>query len=196
MNVVERAKNILLAPAKEWEVIKNETISTGDMYSQYVVILALIPAVAGFIGMSLVGVSFFGAGIRVPILSGLSHAIVYYILTLVGVYLLAFVIDALAPSFGAQKDMNASLKVSVFSMTASWVASIFTIIPAMSLLSIVGLYSLYLLYLGMKTIKEPPADKLVPYYVVTLLVTIVVYVVVGVVASAITLQGHGEFITR
>ncbi len=196
MNIVERAKNILMTPAQEWEVIKNEVLSTGDMYSQYVVILALIPAVARFIGQSLVGVSFFGGGMRVPIFSGLAHAVVYYLLTLVGVYVLAFVIDTLAPSFGAQKNMNASLKVSVFSMTASWLASVFAIIPMLSVLSLVGLYSLYLLYVGMKTIKEPPADKLVAYYVVTLVVTIVVYVVVGAIASAATLGGYGEFVTR
>jgi hypothetical protein len=167
------------------------------MYTGYVMILALIPAVAGFIGQSIVGVSMFGGGgFRVPVFSGLAHAVVYYVLTLVGVYLLALIIDALAPSFGARKDFNGSLKVSVFSMTASWIAAVFTIIPAMTLLSIVGLYSLYLLYVGMKAIKEPPADKLIGYYVVTLVVSIAVYIVVGAVASMAALGGYSAGMMR
>jgi hypothetical protein len=190
MNVVERAKNILLTPSKEWEVIKAEPLTTGAMYSQYVVIMALIPAIATFIGQSIFGVSILGEEFRVPIGRGLAHAIVYYIFTLLGVYLLGFIIDALAPTFGAKKDMNGSLKVAVFSMTAVWVFSIFNIFPVLTILSILGLYSLYLLYGGMKTVKEPPADKLVAYYVVTLLATIVVYVIIGIFAAMITLGGY------
>ncbi|SYZ72405.1 conserved membrane hypothetical protein [Candidatus Zixiibacteriota bacterium] len=192
MNLVERAKNILFTPAKEWEVIKTEPLTTGQMYSQYVMILALIPAIAGFIGQSIVGMSLLGESFRVPLFRGLAHAVVYYIFTLIGVYLLAFIIDALAPSFGAKKDMNGSLKVAVFSMTAAWVASIFNIIPILSILSLLGLYSLYLLYGGMKVVKEPPPEKLAGYYVVTLIVTIIVYVIIGVFAALLTLGSYGH----
>ena len=50
MNLVERAKNILLTPAKEWDVIKGENLTIVDMFTKYAMILAAIPAVAGFIG--------------------------------------------------------------------------------------------------------------------------------------------------
>jgi Yip1 domain len=196
MNVVDRAKNILLKPAREWEVIKNEPLTTGVMYNQYVMIMALIPAAAGFIGRSIIGYPSMGVVFKVPFFRGLAHASVYYLLTLVGVYLLARIIDALAPSFGARKDLNGSLKVAVFSMTASCVASIFMIIPALSMLSILGLYSLYLLYGGIKTIKEPPADKLTGYYVITLLITIGMYFIIGVITSVMTLGGGGTGVMR
>ena len=48
MNLVERAKNILLTPAKEWDVIKGEQLTIVDMFTKYAMILAAIPAVAGF----------------------------------------------------------------------------------------------------------------------------------------------------
>jgi len=190
MNLVERAKNILLAPAKEWEVIKKEQLSTADMFLKYAVILAAIPAIAGFIGQSLIGRSVWGVHFNVPIGNGLFWAILMYVLGLAGLYLLAFVIDVLAPSFGAKKDMNASLKVAIFSYTAAWIAGIFNLIPALSVLAILGsLYSLFLLYLGLKIVKEPPADKLIGYFVVALIVMVVVYFVIGLIVSSIALGG-------
>jgi uncharacterized membrane protein len=188
MDLVARAKNIILRPAKEWEVIKTETISTGEMF-RYVMILAALPAVAGFIGQALIGQSFLGAHYRVPIGAGLVSAILWYVLTIVGVYLLGVIIDMLAPSFGCAKNMNASLKIAVFSSTASWLAGVFAIIPALSILIVLGLYSLYLLYIGMRSLKDVPPDKMVGYYVVTLIVAVLVYIVVGVIAG-LAMVGH------
>lgn len=109
MNLVERAKNILVTPKTEWEVIKNEQTSTADLFTKYAMILALIPVIASFIGQSLVGISLgpFGS-YKVPVSNGLIYAVVYYILSLAGIYLIAFIIDALAPSFGSTKNMDAS----------------------------------------------------------------------------------------
>lgn len=192
MNLIDRVKNILITPKTEWEVIKNENLSVAEMFTGYAMILAAIPAIAGFIGRSLIGITvpFVGTTIKIPIGTGLVWSILYYILTLAGVYVIALIMDALAPSFGASKNLIASLKVAVFSSTAAWLAGIFTIFSLLSILSIVGLYSLYLLYLGMKTIKEPPQDKLVGYFVVLLILTIVVYIVVGAIVGAIALSGY------
>jgi hypothetical protein len=183
MDLVARVKNIILTPAREWEIIKTEPITTGEMFTKYVMILAALPAIAGFIGQSLIGASFLGEHYRVPIGAGIASALLWYVLTLVGVYLLGVIIDMLAPSFGCAKNMNASLKIAVFSWTASWLAGVFSIIPALAVLAIFGLYSLYLLYTGMRSLKEVPPDKMVGYYVVTLVVALLVYVVVGVIAG-------------
>lgn len=135
MNLVDRAKNILITPKTEWEVIKNEQTSTADLFTKYVMILALIPVIATFIGQSLIGISLgpFGS-YKVPVSNGLIYAVVYYILSIAGVYLVAFIIDALAPSFGSTKNMDASLKVAVYSYTAAWIAGIFSIIPILGIL--------------------------------------------------------------
>jgi hypothetical protein len=187
MNLVDRAKNIIMTPTTEWEVIKTETLSTGEMIGGYAAILALIPAVAGFIGKSLIGISLLGSSIKIPIVPGFLWAVLTYVMSLVSLWIMAIIIDGLAPSFGATKDMNASMKVSVFSMTAAWVAGIFSIIPLLGILGIVGLYSLYLLYVGMKVVKAPAADKLTAYYIITLVVAIVVYFVISMVVSAVVL---------
>ncbi len=193
MNLVDRAKNILITPKTEWEVIKNEQSSTADLFTKYAMILALIPVIATFIGQSLVGISLgpFGS-YKIPVTNGLIYAVVYYILSLAGVYLVAFIIDALAPSFGSTKNMDASLKVAVYSYTAIWIVGIFGIIPLLGILAILGLYSLYLMYLGLKIVKDTPQDKLVGYLVVVIIIAIVVYFVIGMIVTAIALPSFGS----
>jgi hypothetical protein len=190
MNLFERAKNILVSPKTEWEVIKNEQSTVADLFTKYALILALIPAVAGFIGQSFIGISLgpFGS-FKVPIVNGLIYAVLYYVLSLAGIYLVAFIVDALAPSFGATKDMVSSLKVVVYSYTAVWVAGIFQIIPVLAILGILGLYSLYLLYLGLNIVKGSPSDKVVGYTVVVIIITIVIYFIIGAIVGAIALGG-------
>jgi len=187
MNLVERAKNILLTPAKEWEVIKGENLTIADMFTQYAMILAAIPAVAGFIGYVVIGVSFGGFGtFRMPFGTALVWAILTYILSLGGIFLLAFIIDALAPSFGCTKDMTAAVKIVVFSYTAAWVAGILNIIPALAILvSLASIYSLYLMYMGMQKIKDVPKDKMMGYFVVTIIAAIVVFFIIGFVVSRV-----------
>lgn len=191
MNLFERAKNILVTPKTEWEVIKTESSTTSQLFTQYVLILAAIPAVATFIGHSIIGVSLgpFGS-FKVPMGNGILYAVLQYVFTLVGVYVAAFVVDALAPSFGSTKDMIASMKVIVYSWTAAWIAGIFAIIPTIAILGILGLYSFYLLYLGLKIVKDTPQDKLVGYLVVTIVVLIIIYFVIGYIVTAIAMPNY------
>ena len=191
MDLADRAKKIIMTPATEWEVIKGESLSINDMYRQYALILAIIPAAAGFIGQWLVGTSIMGINTRVSFFDGLTWAALAYVVSLLGVYILAYIIDALAPTFGCQKDMNASMKIAVFSTTASWVAGVLTILPALSVLStLAGLYSFYLMFIGLRTIKEVPPEKLVGYFVVTVVIAIIAYIILGTLVAAFTMGGY------
>src|SRR4030095_6665677 len=109
MNLVDRVKKILIQPKEEWKVIVTEPHTVQDIFTSYVMILAAIPAVAGFIGLSLVGIGGFGVTYRVPIGSGIAYMIIQYALGLGSVYATALIIDALAPQFGSEKDFMQSL---------------------------------------------------------------------------------------
>jgi Yip1 domain len=190
MDLVSRAKGVLVNPKSEWEIIKGETISNNDLFTKYALLLAAIPAVCQFIGYSIFGFSLGPFGYySVPIEQGVFWMVLYYTLTIGGVYLVAFIMDTLAPSFGSTKNMNASLKTVVFSYTAIWIAGVFHIIPYISILSILGLYSLYLLYIGMGIVKEVPKDKLLGYFIVLIIVSIVVYIIIGAIVSGIVFAG-------
>jgi hypothetical protein len=191
MNIVDRVKNILLTPAKEWEVIKGEPWTTADLFTKYAIILAAIPAVAGLLGYSLFGLSYGFGTIKLGIGTSLTWAILTYILSLVGVFILGFIIDALAPSFGSTKDMVASVKVAVFASTPGWVAGILNIFPTIGILvAIASIYGLVLLYMGLERVKSVPKDKMAGYFVVVLIAAIVVYVIIGLVVSGIVFSGY------
>jgi hypothetical protein len=193
--IIKRVVAIITKPNDEWENIKNESMTIADMFVKYAIILAAIPAVAGFLGNMLIGRSIVGFTIRVPFFRSFAWAIVMYVLSLVGVYVLALIIDALATSFGSQKDLVQSMKVAVFSSTAVWVAGILFIIPALSILvMIASIYTLYLLYLGIKIVKNPPQDKAVGYFVVVIIVSIIVNFVIGLVAGIVAFGSAASYI--
>ncbi|HUO12913.1 MAG TPA: Yip1 family protein [Caulobacteraceae bacterium] len=173
--LVTRVQNILMHPAAEWDVIAGESASVPGLYTGYICILAAIPAIAGVLGNLLLS-----HWLIIPALIG---AVVGYALALVGVFVVAFIVDALATSFGAEKNQVQALKLVAYSYTASWVAGVFLIIPFLGglLAAIGGLYSLYLMYLGLPKLMKAPADKTVGYFVVTLLAAIAVYIVIGIV---------------
>ena len=179
MNLVERVKNILLTPKTEWSVIDGEPGDTSYLFKNYVAILAAIPAVCGFIGASIIG----AAGYLSGFFGGLMSAIISYILAFVGVYVMALIIDALAPSFGGRKDFASAMKLVVYSSTAAWVAGIFSLIPALAILGILGLYSLYLLYLGIPVLMKSPAEKSLVYTIVAIVCAIVVWIAIAMIPA-------------
>jgi hypothetical protein len=186
MNLVERMKEIILTPQETWVKIKGEETTIKDLYTSYAGILALIPAIANFIGMSLIGSSFMGISFRVPIGTGLVQAILQYVLTLVGIYVVAFIIDALAPSFESKKNMVAAMKVAVYASTPAWIAGILGIIPMLGVLAIIAsLYGLYLFYVGLPILMETPKEKVLGYFIVVIVVAIIVSVLIGVFAGLV-----------
>jgi len=179
MSLVDRAKNICLTPNTEWPVIAAEPASTGTLMTGYVVPLAAIGAAAGFVGGSLVGrtLPFIGT-YRVPLMSGLVLAVFAVCMAVVGVFVLSFIINALAPTFGAEQNSTQALKVAVYSYTPAWIAGVLQIVPLLGLFAIfAAFYCIYLLYLGLPALMKCPPDKAVGYTAVVVICAIVLTVV-------------------
>jgi hypothetical protein len=186
MNIVERVKKILLQPGEEWGVIAAESTTTSELYRNYIIPLAAIGPIAFVIGMSVLGMGMpFVGRFRIPIGTAISSAVVQYILSLVGVYVLALIVDYLAPTFSGEKNVNQALKLTAYSMTASWLAGIFILIPALSVLSILlSLYGLYLLYLGIPPLMKAPQEKALPYTIVIVIAAVVIFAILSWVPRA------------
>lgn len=185
-SLVERVKAILLTPKTEWPRIEAEPKTVADIYKSHVIPLAAIGPVASFIGQMAFGISVLGITYRPPLMAALSSSIIGYVVTLAMVYVLALVIDALAPQFGAVKNQTAAFKVAAYGATAGWVAGIFGILPALGILAIIGsIYSLYLIYLGLPVLMKAPEDKAVGYTAVVILVMIVAALLIGVVTTSL-----------
>ena len=180
MTLVDRVKNILLTPKTEWPKIAEETATTQSIFVNYVAILAAI----GPIAMAIAIVAF-GA------LLGIGAAIVSYVIALVSVVILTWIADALAPSFGGEKNFVQALKLIAYSYTAVWVAGIFHLLPVLGriVVLIAGLYSLYTFYLGAPVLKKCTADKAVGYTVVVIICVVVLWVLLSVVLMAAMFGG-------
>jgi hypothetical protein len=187
MNLADRVKKIILQPKQEWQIISTESATTAQLYTSYIIPLAAIGPIASIIGMSLIGISipFFGT-FQVPIGTAITHSVLGYVLTLVGVFILALIIDALAPSFSGEKNQIQALKVATYSSTAAWLGGIFSLIPSIGILAIIpAIYSLYLLYLGLPALMKSPPDKALGYTVVVVVAAIVIFVIIGAVSNAV-----------
>ena len=159
MNLVERVQAILLKPKETWPVIEAESGDIPSIYKNYLIYLAAIPAVAGFIGMSLFGVGAFGVSFRVPILAGLVNMVVGFVLSLAMVYVLALIADALAPTFKGQKNLLNAFKLVAYGATAGMVGGVFNLLPALSMLGVLAaLYSIYLLSVSYTHLTLPTTD--------------------------------------
>jgi len=191
MSLIDRVKNIIISPAKEFDAIALEQPDTAKIVTAYVLPLAGAAAVAAFIGYGLIGVNF-GLFKVAGTNWGFYYAINILVKAIAGVFISAFVIDALAPSFGSEKNMGRSVQLVAYSYTPAWIGGLLSILPSIALVgSLFALYGLYLLYLGMPKLKKTPADKHIGYYVISLVVLIVVYMIIGAIMNRAIMPAMG-----
>lgn len=185
-NLIQRVINIIIKPKEEWRLIASEKPDTTKLLVGYALILAAIPAIASFIKFGVIGVTYWGYTSR-SIAGGIQYGLVQLLSALIGVYILAWIIDLLAPSFDSKKDFGRSLQLAVYSTTPQWLAGILLILgTSMSILVLlIGLYAIYLLAVGMPVLKETPKEKVVGYVVVTIIAMIVLTFVVALIIGAI-----------
>lgn len=183
MATLRRVANLLIAPAAEWSVIDREQIEPTRLTLTYVAPLALIPAVAIVVALSLVGVQAGGEFHRAPLLSVSISALLFFVLTIAAVFVFAAAIDWLAPRFGAARNYRQAFKLSAYSITAAMVAGILAMAPALQIFALLGAsYSLYLLFVGAPRLMHPPEKSAVNYAIVTTSAAVVVALVVGLIA--------------
>jgi hypothetical protein len=206
MGLIDCVKNILLTPKTEWPVIDREPGDVPYIFTNYVAILAAIPAISGFIGMLVVGSSSPGSvNMRVPVATGLLIMIVNYLLTFAIVYVVALIVDALAPTFSGRKNFESALKATAYSFTPIWIAGIFlAMLGFLSsrasskaprdlwslsfvdvLAGLVVLYGIYLLWTGLPILMKSPQDKALPYTVAIVVCAIIIQIILSLLLGAI-----------
>ena len=145
---------------------------------QYVVAMALIPAVASFFGYGLVGAN--GIYFRVSgLFWGSAMAIDNFITSLAVFWFGTYIVNALGPGFGAARDTRKSARLVAYAYTPAWVAGLFYFVPSLQELVVLGLYSVYLFYLGIPVLKPMSDDQRVTYTIVSAILLIIVRFLVG-----------------
>jgi hypothetical protein len=167
MNPALRAKAMLADPFAEWARIERESGDPAYLLSRYVAALALVPAVFGFIGSTVIGTGLPGGGtVRAALFDGAFGAILGYLLSFVLILILGFIVNVVAPLFGGRKDFDNALKLAVYSYTPVWLAGIFLVLPGLRFLSLTGFYGAYVLWLGLPQLMKSPGGKSPAYALV------------------------------
>lgn len=173
-SLIARVKAILLSPSTEWTAVAAEASSPRAIYLRYVAPLSAIGVLAGLIGRAVMGLTagpLGETGVALP--AGIGSALVSYLLTFVSVFVVARLIDLLAPRFGGERNALRALKLTAYSYTPVWIAGILRLVPALDMLAVLtGLYGLYLLYVGFPVLMRCPVDKSAPYAIVPALCAI------------------------
>jgi hypothetical protein len=186
--LIQRARSLLVSPRTEWPVIAAEPATAGDLFRNYFLVLAAIAPVCGFVKTSLIGYAWHGFRVyRRGMGAGLTAALVEYVVSLVAMYVLAVIVDALAPNFGGQPSRIQALKVVGYSYTAFWVAGVARLLPGLSgIVALVGaLYGVYLLYLGMPHAMKVQAERAMPYTAVTVIIALVLGWIIALITGGI-----------
>ena len=179
--MIDRIKNLITTPKREWLVISTEVTTPQKILIQYVLPLALFSALgkvisgmvpAGILGMDLI----WG-----PIIGFVSIFIAFFISI--------YVIDALAPGFKSVRNLNRSAQLVAYSNTPVWLAGFFSFIPVIgNLLAIAAwVYSIYLFYHGLGILKKTPENKKIVYMAVAFIVLIAtIFIISAIVTLVIT----------
>jgi hypothetical protein len=180
MSLVDRAKNILLNPKAEWEVIANEPATVGGLFTGYAIPMSVLPVIGSVVAMGLLGI---GAGSMAALGMGtigvgmaLGMAAVGLVIGLILLYAMSFIVNAVSPSFNGKSDLTSAAKLMTYASTPSWIGGLIApfLGAAGGIVSIAAVaYVVYLIYTGIRPLMEAPAEKVAGFTVVIILIYIV-----------------------
>lgn len=175
MAMIDRIKGILIEPKTEWTSIAGEPATAMSIYTGWIMILAAIGPIAMLVGYADLGIPW-----------ALRVAVAAYVTALVIPFVLAMIVDVLAPSFGGQKDFVASLKLVAYSCTVVWLVGIAHVLGMLANLLgwIAAVYALYTFFLGAPVLRKCSADKAIPFTLIVVLCAIALFVVAGYAMGA------------
>jgi hypothetical protein len=189
-SLIDRVKAIILRPSEEWPRIAADDTPTRDIFISYILPLAVIGPVAGFIGGQVFGYGAMGFSYKPGLVTAIVTGVIGFVLALVNFMVLALVADFLSPRFGGDTSNERSFKLVAYASTAAWIVGVFALVPMLGVFGLLGLYSIYLFYAGAAPMLNVPRDKLLPYTVVVFLCAIVLnFIVAGLSAAAVGFIG-------
>jgi len=164
MAMIDRIKGILLEPKNEWGRIAAEDTTAQNLYTNWIMILAAIGPIAILLA-----------------LRSFPFAIGNYVISLVITFIIALIVDNLAPSFGGTKDFVASLKVTAYSYTAAWLAGIFHLLGFLGGIAILiaSIYAWYTFFLGAPILKRCAPDRAIQFTLIIVLCGVVLSIFMG-----------------
>ena len=162
--VLNHVWGLFSQPKKEWKSIKEERCTVGKCFCSHVLILAAIPAIAGYIGTTQVGWSFGGFEVhRLTTESALQIAIITYLTMLVAVFSLGKAIHWMGQTYGSKQTLPQAIALAAYTATPLWLMGFFFLYPVLWFNMLIGLpalaYTIYLLYTGVPVMMSVSQER-------------------------------------
>jgi hypothetical protein len=180
-----RVKGMLFAPRAEWALIATEATPTARLYTRFIAPLALLDALVAFLHVT-------SGPAGVPFSGGLITALLVFGFGLSGIFLVAVIIYAVAPFFGAVSNRRLASTIAAYASTPIWLATVFvpfqTVWAPLQVLAVT--YHTWLLYLGLRLLMRAARDRVLGYATTVVLCTILLEIVFAIASTALGGAAH------
>ncbi|MGI9295433.1 MAG: Yip1 family protein [Pseudomonadales bacterium] len=155
---------LLFSPKRQWQAIaEQETFSLAKAVL-YAMLLAVIPAVAWYYGVTDIGWSVGdGDTVRMTSESALAIIVLFYLTMILSVIGIGFMIHWMATTYGAESSTAKGIAITGFAATPLFVAGAVGFLPvfwlALSIAIAAVCYAVYLLYLGIPAVMHIPEER-------------------------------------
>jgi hypothetical protein len=202
--LVDRVRDLMLSPRETLPLTLAESGAPKDVLIPYVLVLAAIGPIFGFLSVGIIGTyipstTIFNTTVpsmyvRSPLL-GLFGSTIRYALSIGTWYCLAIVYDKLAISFGGRHDRAGAFKAAASTLTPLWLSGVlylFNSVPHLDFVVYVGTIAAlaYAVLIGMYAVPlqlSTPEPKAVGHVLASLGITIVAALLSYVLVSALLL---------
>ena len=198
--VLNHVWGLFLQPKKEWNSIKKERCTIGKCLYSHVLILAAIPAIAGYFGTTQTGWSFGGFEVhRLTTQSALQIAVFTYLTMLVAVFSLGGAIHWMGQTYGSRNTLPQAIALAAYAATPLWLVGFFFLYPVLWFNMLIGLpalaYTVYLLYSGVPVMMSVSKERGFLFASAVLAVGLVMLVAVLAAMAMLWSMGIGPEVT-
>jgi hypothetical protein len=184
---------ILKDPKNEWALIEEEHYSAKTVFLTQISILAAIPAIALYIGVTQVGWSVAGQEpVRLASASALGSAVLFYFAMWGAVAFIATCMHWMEKTYGGEVSLDECLVLTTVTATPLFLSGISFLLPILWLnVAVAGaalVYSVYLLYSGTSRVMKIDEDR--AFMFASSVLTVALCTLVGMLAASVIAWSH------
>lgn len=204
MTIFQHTLGILVSPNREWQRIRNHPDTLHKVFFSHVPLLALIPTVSAYFGVTAQGWRIGTGGVvKLTPDSALILCVFAYFAAIASIYILGKYINWMSHSFGVVDDLSKrgyeSMAMAVYSATPVMLAGIVLLWPVLWLVVTVHMaavcYSIYLIFHGIPILMDIPRERGFIYGSSVITVALVLVILVMVTTVIIWSAGMGPVYT-
>jgi len=164
INFFKRTKNILITPAKEWEIIALETGKYSSLVLTFALPWIILCSLAKFAGLAFFSDNF-------EFLNAFIQSFIQFFTLFTAVYFTSKITYRLAPSFQSVKDEDQAFRLIIYTCVPVFVSTFFVnLFPSLFPLKLLYLYSIYLINTGITSLMKTPDDQKIGYMLIALII--------------------------